>query len=69
MLGTHIEEDEQDDMTNKVQLVRVRLPCNKVTESDILANVGEQSTLSKMEVVVEFDHQDEVIKKRACPQN
>ena len=69
LMGTHVEEDEQESTPNKLQLVRIKLPSEKLCEQDILANIDEQSALSKMEVVVEFDHEDEVIKSRAMPQN
>lgn len=77
LLGTHIErpEDASEDilaLKDKLQLAKIRLPNTdlKLSEIDRFAkDKGEidQKNLSRLEIVKEFDHEDEVIKARHMP--
>lgn len=50
-------------------MARLRIP-NSIIENDEAKELSSrQANLSRMEIVKEFEHQDEVIKARAMPQN
>jgi hypothetical protein len=71
LIGTHQDEGVEDEtkIAEKLQLVRARVP-NKELNIDELGDLAKfQKNLSRLEVVCEFDHQDEVIKARSMPQD
>lgn len=47
----------------------MRIPNTMIENEDLKELTSKQSNLSRLEIVKEFEHQDEVIKARAMPQN
>jgi len=68
LMGTHHDESFEDTV-DKLQLARLRLPTQSLKLEELQALSSVQSSLSRLEIVKEFDHQDEVIKARAMPQH
>jgi hypothetical protein len=69
ILGTHIErvDDESATPDDKLKLVRVRVPNCPFTEKEMLSYSSGQNNLSRLEIVREFSHEQEVIKARCIP--
>ena len=66
LIGTHVEEGL--DAPNQLKVVKQRLPKKKL-ELDLIKSLkNKQDVLSKIQTVVEFPHEDEVIKARSMPQ-
>ena len=45
----------------------MRIPNTMIENEDLKELTSKQSNLSRLEIVKEFEHQDEVIKARAMP--
>ena len=66
LLGTHTEEE---DFTDKLFLGRIRVPNQSLTQEQMASLSKDQKNLSRLEIVKEFDHDQEVNKARCMPQN
>ena len=76
LLGTHIERDGENGHANqeadRLQLARLRTPNRKLHSNEVeeLAQTpGLQKDLSRLEIVREIPHEEEVIKARSMPHN
>ena len=65
LMGTHL--GEEGPATENLQLVRVRVPNRGLDEGQIGSLTKFQTDLSRLEIVCEFEHQEEVIKARSMP--
>ena len=76
LLGTHIEREDGQEHANQeadqLQLARLRTPNRKLHTDEVeeLARTpGLQKDLSRLEIIREIPHEEEVIKVRSMPHN
>lgn len=65
LIGTHVEEGL--DQMNQLRVVKQRLPKKKLDLEVLKSLKSKQEDISKIQTVVEFPHEDEVIKARSMP--